>query len=95
MTLAKCSTCNREMLTAKGCKYSTIGIKGKAYRRIKVGDPMDFFYGDPKGSRCGDCGAQVGYFHHWGCDCERCPLCGEQLISCDCDGVYLIRGKED
>jgi hypothetical protein len=34
--------------------------------------------------RCHDCGAQEGEFHKPGCDMERCPFCGGQLISCEC-----------
>lgn len=33
---------------------------------------------------CHDCGIQEGEFHSQGCDMERCPFCGGQLISCDC-----------
>lgn len=33
---------------------------------------------------CCDCGAQEGHLHDFGCDMERCPFCGWQLISCDC-----------
>ena len=83
--MAKCEICGREMLTATGCKRGKVFIKGRYFNRVKVGAPGDFFEGDPPGTRCGDCGAQVGYFHHWGCDCERCPSCGGQLLSCDCD----------
>ena len=36
--------------------------------------------------RCGDCNVKKGGFHHPGCDRERCPRCGEQLISCGCLG---------
>jgi hypothetical protein len=35
-------------------------------------------------SRCGDCGCLEGELHEWGCDQERCPICGHQLIICDC-----------
>ncbi len=39
-------------------------------------------------SKCHDCGAQEGEYHSLGCDMERCPFCGRQLISCDC--VYTL-----
>ena len=34
--------------------------------------------------QCHDCGVSEGEFHHPGCDMERCPFCGDQLISCGC-----------
>jgi len=36
--------------------------------------------------RCHDCEIVNvdGNFHHFGCDIERCPKCGLQLISCGC-----------
>jgi hypothetical protein len=30
---------------------------------------------------CGDCGTKEGQLHILGCDMERCPFCGNQLIS--------------
>jgi hypothetical protein len=39
---------------------------------------------------CGDCGAMPGELHQQGCDVERCPRCGCQMISCDC--VYEVNG---
>ena len=33
---------------------------------------------------CHDCGALEGELHEYGCDMERCPFCGGQLITCDC-----------
>lgn len=33
---------------------------------------------------CIDCGAVEGEYHAVGCEQERCPFCGGQLISCGC-----------
>jgi len=33
---------------------------------------------------CHDCGVHIGQKHDYGCDNERCPLCGGQLIGCGC-----------
>lgn len=45
--------------------------------------------GRPETTRCHDCNALFGHLHHWGCDAERCPACGGQLISCDCEDVFI------
>lgn len=34
--------------------------------------------------KCGDCGRKTGEYHMDMCDVERCPKCGNQLMSCDC-----------
>lgn len=43
--MAKCNYCGREMLTANGCSYKRVVIKGehkKTFNRIKVGAPGDW-----------------------------------------------------
>jgi len=82
--MAKCIRCGREMDSSDGCSVDTVAIDGKVFDRIRVGDPGDFDEGESKTIRCHDCNALYGHYHHWGCDAERCPVCGHQLISCDC-----------
>jgi len=38
---------------------------------------------------CHDCGVYEGQIHEFGCDMERCPFCGNQLISCNCLYEYF------
>lgn len=42
------------------------------------------------GATCHDCGCREGEIHEFGCDVERCPFCGGQLITCNC--CYEILG---
>jgi len=42
--------------------------------------------------RCHDCGVPEGALHRPGCDMERCPFCGGQLITCSCQAMMLGAG---
>ncbi len=86
---AICKVCGMDMLKAKGCRVEVIHVGGKVYDRIKVGELGDFDEGAPKTDCCHDCNALYGDPHHWGCDAERCPACGRQMISCDCEDVFI------
>jgi hypothetical protein len=46
---------------------------------------------------CHDCKAKPGDPHKAGCDVERCPLCGGQLLTCPCiyGGMSYARLKQD
>jgi hypothetical protein len=73
----KCEDCGLEMLTAKSCLAPYIKIGTKLYQRVTNYHDIN--------KRCHDCGIVNGNIHHFGCDIERCPKCGDQLIGCNCN----------
>ncbi len=89
--MSVCEFCKQEMLTADGCSMKVFIISGKPYPRIKDGEEGDFDVTEDDAYRCDDCNALKGHYHHFGCDHERCPSCGRQLITCKC---RLQEGRE-
>jgi hypothetical protein len=61
--------------------------EGDLYPRLPYG--LETFGAPaPVGRRpCRHCGAVRGQLHEPLCDYEQCPVCGEQVMSCDC-GIY-------
>lgn len=72
-----CRDCNQEMMNSVGCTLKTVHMHdGKTEDRIKYPSHMS--------NNCRDCNCPPDSYHHLGCDMERCPQCGGQIISCEC-----------
>lgn len=90
--IAKCKFCKRDMKVAVSCIDRREVFEVDKHQPLKEKPPV-------RADRdCGDCNVKEGSIHHPGCDQERCPNCGGQLISCDCGhtGCYPVkRGRKE
>ncbi len=64
-------------------------IEDKEYDPIRIGGKGDFDEGNHDNATCHDCARSMGQIHLLRCDAERCPNCGLQFISCDCDVIVV------
>jgi hypothetical protein len=69
-----------KMLAAQ--QSPSYAVQGRDVGRVRYGDEHDDWGADQQA--CHDCRVIKGEFHVPGCDVERCPLCGGQVITCDC-----------
>ena len=86
--MAICRDCKKEMLNSDTCDFNKIQKGEETFDRIKYGNEADDWGSD--NHDCHDCGVKKGGYHHFGCDVERCPKCGRQIISCDCHFTKLL-----
>ena len=88
----KCNRCGFDYKFVNlGCVHKTGYFdNGMFYEPIKVGDPEDEYNGGNNHTRCSDCGAPIGTYHHFGCHKEKCPICFGNILRCGCFSHSII-----
>jgi hypothetical protein len=84
--MAVCTHCGKEMTEQTSCSSDGYFVAGAAYPPVRWGDET------PRGTwradrPCSDCGTPRGGVHHPGCCVEQCPVCRDQVMTCNCHAL--------
>ena len=80
---ATCRYCGQVMAPDSSCLPRLRDAEGNLFDRIRYGDEAWWSQGDLEPADvCHDCGVLTGKVHHFNCDMEQCPKCGEQALRC-------------
>lgn len=82
--MAICGHCEQEMTTAATCAETHVEYPDGVRLPVVPYENEHVAPEDRATQRCHDCNVAYGQTHHPGCDMERCPRCGGQLIACGC-----------
>jgi hypothetical protein len=78
--MVDCKRCGRDIDDPKTttCSKTLVAYKDGEYL------PRVLYEGDAA-ERCSVCNIMPGGVHHEDCYMERCPKCGQRLVSCGCE----------
>jgi hypothetical protein len=83
--MAHCGFCGQHPASADACPGNAqVSYPDGTHRRSVPYTDRETDPFQRSRARCPGCNVRWGEYHHPGCDQERCPRCGGQLLLCGC-----------